>query len=276
VRAGPEGPTRPNQENIAALAGAVTQGRPRMCKLHNSSLAAEQPQDRLAEFTAAAQQEHLAVGHALDNALQHAMAAGDALIAVQGLVPAGQWQAYRRTHTDISDRSARVYIQVARSREQLERQRAAGPLSIRAALEFLKEPAPAKARPRTNTERAKATASLDVLTWWSNASSEARQGFLNGIGLLALLAALPPEWRIEIERRAVRHRAAGPSKLANTLTGALKTALSLQADASANRPAAGVANALNAINNKLKSEGLDLHDVEIVVSTNAESRRCAA
>jgi hypothetical protein len=244
---------------------------------HNASPLTEQAQDRLAELTAAAQQEHLAVGHALGNALRHAMAAGDALLAARELVPAGQWQAYRRKHTDISERSAQVYVRVAKHRADLEAQSSAGPLSIAAALEFLKEPASTTARPRAKTKSAKATAtSFEALTWWSKASGEARQCFFDGIGLLALLAALPPDWRIEIERRVARHRSAGTSKLANTLTGALKTALSLQAGASADRSAAGVANALNAINNKLKSEGLDLHNVEIVVSTNAESRRCAA
>jgi hypothetical protein len=237
---------------------------------------AEQALDRLVELTGTAQREHHAVGHALGNALQHAMAAGDALLAARELVPAGQWLAYLRK-TDIGERSAQVYIRVAKRRADLEAQSSAGPLSIAAALEFLKEPAPAKAKPRPKIKRAKATAtSFNALTWWSKASAEARQRFFDSIGLLALLAALPPEFRVEIERRAARHRATGASKLANTLTGALKTALSLQAGASANRPAAGVANALNAINNKLKSEGLDLHDVEIAVSTNAESRRCAA
>jgi len=244
---------------------------------HSAPLAAEQSQDRLAELTAAAQREHLAVGHALGNALHHAMAAGDALLAARQLVPAGQWQAYLRKRADISERSAQVYVRVAKARAALEAQSSAGPLSIAAALEFLKEPAPAKARPRAKTKSAKATAtSLDALAWWSNAPGEARQHFLDGIGLLALLAALPPAWRAEIERRVARHRATVTSKLANTLTGALKTALSLQAGASADRPAVGVANALNAILNKLSAEGLDLHDVEIVVSTNAEPHRRAA
>ena len=234
-------------------------------------------QDRLADLTAAAHREHLAVGHALGNALAHAMNAGDALLAARQMVPSDQWEIYLRNHADISERSARVYLRVAKARAVLERQSSAGPLSIAAALEFLKDPASTKARPRVKIKRTKATAtSLDALTWWSEASGEARQRFFDSIGLLALLAALPPEFRVEIERRAACRRATGASKLANTLTGALKTALSLQAGASANRPAAGVANALNAINNKLKSEGLDLHDVEIVVSTNAELRRCAA
>ena len=190
---------------------------------HNASPLTEQAQDRLAELTAAAQQEHLAVGHALGNALRHAMAAGDALLAARELVPAGQWQAYRRKHTDISERSAQVYVRVAKHRADLEAQSSAGPLSIAAALEFLKEPASTKARPRAKTKSAKATAtSFEALTWWSKASGEARQCFFDGIGLLAL-------WRRCRRTGGSRSNAGSPaidpraaSKLANTLTGALK------------------------------------------------------
>ena len=243
---------------------------------HSASLAAEQSQAGLAEATAAAQREHLAVGHALGNALHHAMAAGDALLAARELVPAGRWQAYLRDRADISERSARVYLRVAKARALLERQSSAGPLSIAAALEYLKDPEASRKKSATKPKTGASSTSFNALAWWANAPGEARQHFLDGVGLRPLLAALPPTWRVEIERRAARHRSAGPSKLANTLTGALKTALSLQAGASRDQPAAGVANALNGILNKLTSEGLDLHDVEIVVSTNAELRRCAA
>ena len=84
---------------------------------HSAPLAAEQPQDRLAELTAAAQREHLAVGHALGNALQHAMAAGDALLAVRELVPAGSGRrigASIRTSASGRRRSISVSPNVAR------------------------------------------------------------------------------------------------------------------------------------------------------------------
>jgi hypothetical protein len=232
-------------------------------------------QDHLADLVARVRERHVRVGLALADALNFAMDAGDALLAARQLVPAGGWGALLR-NCDLSERSARVYQQVAKSRALLERQSSAGrPLSIAAALEYLKDPEASRKR-STKTKASASATSFDALAWWGNASGEARQRFFDGIGLLAFLAALPPDWRIEIERRATRHRAAGTSKLANTLSSALKTALSLQAGASAGRSAAEVANALNAINNKLKSEGLDLHDVEIVLSTNAESHRCAA
>lgn len=43
-------------------------------------------------LTRTAQAEHLAVGHALGNALEHAMNAGDALIALRKHVPEGNRQ----------------------------------------------------------------------------------------------------------------------------------------------------------------------------------------
>ena len=231
--------------------------------------------DILAKLAAVAQAEHLAVGFTLGNALHHAMAAGDALLAQRELVPAGQWQAYRRMNLpDISDRSIRVYVQLAKARPQLERQSSAGPLSlsIAAALRYLRDPRNGNKRRSVAKTKARST-SLDALAWWSGAPAEARQHFLDGVGLLPLLAAMPPAWRAELDRRVVGQRAASTSKLADTLTSALRTALSLQAKAPGDRAAIGVANALNGILNKLAGGGLELHDVEIVIA--AAMRRAA-
>jgi hypothetical protein len=171
---------------------------------HSDTAAAEQAQDRLVELMAAAEREHLAVSHALGNALQHAMAAGDALAAARELVPAGRWQAYLRDRSDISERSARVYLQVAKARALLERQSSAGPLSIAAALEYLKDPERSQKKSAAKPKASASSTSFGALAWWSNAPSEARQRFLDGVGLLALLAALPPAWRTELERRAAK------------------------------------------------------------------------
>jgi hypothetical protein len=96
--------------------------------------------DDLVRLITTARAEHLAVGHALGDALHHAMLAGDALIAMRQLVPAGHWQAHLRCRLDISERSARVYVQVAKARADLDRQSSAGPLSIAAAVKYLKGP----------------------------------------------------------------------------------------------------------------------------------------
>jgi tryptophanyl-tRNA synthetase len=231
-----------------------------------------QVSDDLGKLTAVAQAKHLAVGLALGDILYHAMAAGDALLAIRELVPEGQWQAHLRAHTDIPERTARVYVQVAKARPILERQSSAGPLSIAAALQYLRDPR--KSGKRSSASKAKTKpASFDALAWWLGAPIEARRHFLDGAGISAFLAALPPAWRTELGRRAAGQRTASSSKLGNTLTSALRTALSLQSSALTDQPAVGVANALNGILNRLASESLELHDVEIVIA--AAMRRAA-
>jgi hypothetical protein len=178
---------------------------------HNELNAADQ--DCLAQLTATAQREHLAVGCALGNALAHAMAAGDALLAARELVPPGSWQAHLRKH-DISERSARVYIQVAKARAVLERQSSAGPLSIAAALAYLKDPGAAEKKPAAKS-RHKAT-SFDALGWWGGLTREEREHFLGHFledaGLTETLAAMPSAMRTELMRRARRANGYGHGK----------------------------------------------------------------
>jgi hypothetical protein len=172
-----------------------------MFDVSNDHLTDEQGQ--LGELAATARAEHLAVGQALGNALQHAMNAGDALLALRKRAPAGLWQKYIRTFTGISLRTARVYQRVAKARPQLERQSSAGPLSIAEALKYLQEPK----QPRTATAKTKTSSAkpFDPVFWWKTASPEARQRFLDCIGTIRLLAALSPTMRSEIERRASRN-----------------------------------------------------------------------
>ena len=68
--------------------------------------------------------------------MAYAMDAGDALLAARQLVAAGAWTRWLETMA-VGERSARVYIQLARGRALLERQSSAGHLSIAAALRLL-------------------------------------------------------------------------------------------------------------------------------------------
>jgi hypothetical protein len=191
------------------------------------------PQDSLARLTATARAEHLAVGHALGNALQHAMNAGDALLAMRELVPEGCWQAHLRGQVDISERCVRVYMQVAKSRAALDRQSSAGPLSIAAALEYLKDPEkrkktttssiivaarPAPDEPAETGKTAKgnktAQSPLSSLAW-SDASIEERRHFLDAIGLTSILGAMPPGWSAVLADRVLGHLT--PDQLIGTL-----------------------------------------------------------
>jgi hypothetical protein len=153
-----------------------------------------------ANLITTAQREHQAVGHALGNALVHAMNAGDALTPLRETVQEGQWQAYLREHVvDISERTARVYMQLAKERAKLERQSSAAPLSIAAALEFLKG-ASAKKTPAVKPKGStKPATSFDPIKWWMEATPEARRHFLDAVGKDALSAAFPASWKHEEE-----------------------------------------------------------------------------
>jgi len=170
-------------------------------------------QARLAQLTAVAQREHRAFETTFGSALAHAMNAGDALLALREIVPPGQWLAYLRAHTDISERRSQVYFQVAKNRAELTRRTSAGPLSIAAALKYLQDKgtrrgAAAKSKPKSESKTTKSTPSLNALGWWTNAPPEERRHFLDGVGLPGILAALPVEWRSVLEERVTAHLSA--------------------------------------------------------------------
>jgi hypothetical protein len=155
-------------------------------------------QARLAQLTASAVTWHHAVEGALGDALGHAMNAGDALLAMRKLVPPGQWYAYLQANTDISERSAQVYVQVAKKRTELTRRASAGPLSIAAALKFLQDSERTKRSSTSGLARPKSKKSatlLDALGWWSGASLEQRRHFLDGVGRAGIQSAQPTGWR---------------------------------------------------------------------------------
>jgi hypothetical protein len=98
------------------------------------------PQE-LASLAATVRAEHAAAGRALRTSLDHAMAAGDALIAARNLVPALGWTLFVIRDVGMSERTARDYVRLAKARTVItDRQRAAGPFSLRQALAFLREP----------------------------------------------------------------------------------------------------------------------------------------
>jgi hypothetical protein len=192
------------------------------------------------------------------NALHHDLAVGDALNAAQSCVSTG-WKRWLREHCFLSVRTAMLYQQLARHRAEIEAEiERVGELSLRAAMRLITKPSP-------RGDRSPPKPALNSAAW-ARATPEERRRFLEAIGLLPLLSALPPAWRNEIEQRARRKSAATSSKLNDTLTKALRTALSLQLGARKDELAVGIANALNGILNKLQAEGLELHDIEIIAA----------
>jgi hypothetical protein len=213
---------------------------------------------------------HQAVRNAAYNILREAITAGEALLKLKESVGHGEWGHYLRRHCELGERTAQVYMRLAEHRAELDAnpQRAAD-LSLRGALKFIgKEPG----KDGKSAKSAKATTSLSTLAW-SNATAEERQRFVDGIGLVSWLAAMPPTWRDDLERRVGGQRG---SEINTTISKALRQALSLQKTAkSRDNTSAAVAAALNGILNKLKAAGLDLNDVELTTVRAARTKRAA-
>jgi hypothetical protein len=180
---------------------------------------------------------------AAQNFLEHALAAGDALIRAKAQVKHGDWLKWLKS-CDLSADTAERYMKLARHRAELNSARLRN-LSLSAALKLVVKKKPVdgpkakKSRPATH---------FDALVWWSSASPEARSRFIDGVGLKPLIAAIPPSWRREAQQ------AVGP--VSPRVTTLLQLALSTTS--------AGEAfNALAAVKRVLAANGYDLHDVEI-------------
>jgi hypothetical protein len=236
-------------------------------------IAADSPQvNDLDALAAVVRREHGAaetvITEAQQHALQHALAAGDALLAAREKVTWG-WEQWVRRECRIKLRSAQVYMQLARGRAVLQAQSSA-PLSIAAALRILNG---ARKKPR-GKKRALSPAV------WLAASPEERTKFLSEIGLPANLAAMPASWMKIIEARVLGLRGASGADPDLRLSKIIRTALShleIADSPETGKPAAqgqehAALAALRGANAALRAIGRDLHDVEIVLVT-AKSER---
>jgi hypothetical protein len=210
------------------------------------------------------------------NALHHAMAAGDALIIVQPKV-AGRglrWKKWLKENCFVSDRTAMLYVQLARHRDDIEAEIQRGvELSLRGARRLIS--GSNKSGKPAQSARSSPLSSLA----WSSATPEERRHFVSEVGLVAWLTAMPPTWRSELEHRIDGLRTASTKTNAfdATISKALRQALSLQKTATQkDNTSASVAAALNGIINKLNAVGLDLNDVGVVVRAASATRKRAA
>jgi len=188
---------------------------------------------------------------AAQNFLEHALAAGDALIRAKEQVKHGDWLKWLKS-CDLSADTAERYMKLARHRTELNSARVRN-LSLSAALKLVTTKKPVSG---PKAKKGGPTTHFDALAWWSSASPEARSHFIDGVGLKPLLAAIPSGWRREAEQ------AVGP--VSPRITTLLQLALSTTS--------AGEAfNALAAVKRALTANGYDLHDVEIRL--NNQNRR---
>jgi hypothetical protein len=193
------------------------------------------------------------------NFLEHAMAAGDALIAAKAMIGHGGWLKFLRD-CDLSDDRAEKYMCVGRGRAELNSARARN-LSLAAALRFLKP----KSSPSGKKAKKAAPSVLRPLAW-SEAAPEERRRFLDAVGLLPLLQALPPAWCAK-----VRERTRSNSPLSGKVAKALKSALSF-ASLNTDADRASAVASLLAINGLLASQRYNLHDIEIRITATAKPK----
>jgi hypothetical protein len=76
----------------------------------------------LIDLAARVQAEHRAVSAALQDSVRHAILAGELLIEAKAQLDHGQWLPWLRDHCEIADRTARLYMRVAKNRAEIEAQ----------------------------------------------------------------------------------------------------------------------------------------------------------
>jgi len=76
----------------------------------------------LAELASRIKAEHGAVSTALKESLRHALVAGELLLEAKGQVSHGQWLPWLRDHCSLSERTAQLYMRVAKNRSEIENQ----------------------------------------------------------------------------------------------------------------------------------------------------------
>ncbi|HEY7297224.1 MAG TPA: DUF3102 domain-containing protein [Xanthobacteraceae bacterium] len=226
--------------------------------LDTSSRANFKPTAEIDDLDALAKEvcRHLtASANAAQNFLEHALAAGDALIRAKEQIKHGDWLKWLKS-CDLSADTAERYMKLARHRAELNYAGVRN-LSLSVALRLIAKPQSANSKPKKKTKPA---TSFDALAWWTNASQKERSHFLEGVGLKPLLAAIPPAWQQDAEREI------GPvSSRATTL---LKLALSTDNEGEA------VA-ALADVKRVLAAGRYDHHDLELHLNNHRRFGRAA-
>jgi hypothetical protein len=139
-------------------------------------------------------------------ALRAVLRAGDDLRAAKTQVLPGTWVRWLQDHCFLGVRTAQVYIQLAKHREQIERELDRGAdLSLRDARRLIMKPAnkPDAESNEGDGSSSKPDAVSQLLPSWQTASGTQRSAFLKAIGLSALIKAMPPEMLNEIEQRGL-------------------------------------------------------------------------
>jgi hypothetical protein len=130
---------------------------------------------------------HEKIGQHMCNALHIAFPVGDALTRARAQVAPGQWEKWLKANCFLSRRTAFLYMQLAKHRDELEARIAEIPtLSLRAAAQLIAKP---KAAPKQKAPpRPKST----LQAAWNAAALSERATVLARMPLTDLLRTLPP------------------------------------------------------------------------------------
>jgi hypothetical protein len=94
----------------------------------------------LTDLAARIRVSHEAVRHALRSAVERAMTTGDLLLEAKEKLQHGQWSQWIQEHCEISDRSARLYMRLAKNRAVIEAAGDVAGLTLNTAVRLLASP----------------------------------------------------------------------------------------------------------------------------------------
>jgi hypothetical protein len=234
-------------------------------------------QAKLDELAHRIRTEHQAAQAAWSNALGHVLNAGDALIEVQDRGVSTNWKCWLRDNCFLAVSTAQLYMQLARHRAEVEAEMARLPaLSLRAARRLIAAPTERTPKPKKSIP--------DLLTAWRAATDSERTHALADIPIDEFYAAMPSNWRTNIESRVIKLHVGGAEPLIK-VTQILRKTLSLIKTATETPNIAPVVAASNEkeaiaglrqLNVVLAAADLDLNEVAIVHSIVKARRRRAA
>lgn len=120
------------------------------------------------------------------------MAAGDLLLkAKQQVGHHGQWTEWIKRSCKISDRTARLYMQLAQNREAIAKRQRVADLTLREAVKAIAapkangaSPLPKAAHPVNGFEPKKRSTRHDLMAVWLNTPAEDRLHFMADVGLM--------------------------------------------------------------------------------------------
>jgi hypothetical protein len=152
---------------------------------------------------------------AMANALAAAMDAGDALIAARPKVEERGilWTKWLRENCLIKESTAKLYIQLAQHRDEIEGRILDGIiLSLRAARRLIAKPA------KTGGGSGTTVPALESLVaHWKRDSAAARSAFLDAVGVEAILGAMSEEFGRRLRARVPASKGAADKPFKTTL-----------------------------------------------------------